>query len=100
MMSTVTAMAKPTAPDPSKIVLYPNPSDGSGFSLNIDSDEFINPAMGLSIVVTDMNGHRLLSKNLGKTADGTYVVNFDQNLKQGIYVVTINNKVVRKLIVR
>lgn len=82
------------------VTLYPNPSDGSKFSISFSSDDTIDPISGLEVSVTDMFGQPVLSKILAKTGDGVYVVDTGRKLGTGIYLVRINNQITRKLIVQ
>ncbi|MEJ6979706.1 fibronectin type III domain-containing protein [Pedobacter sp. P351] len=77
--------------------LYPNPVSGSSFFINVGS-ELLN--QNLTVKVMDMSGRLMLLRDFVKDAVGQIEVIFPASISTGIYIVTVNNKYVSKLLIQ
>lgn len=73
-----------TSNQKSKMILYPNPNDGSFDLFNINFEEFGSD--NVSLVVFDINGRKLYDSKISKN-DSTHID--IQNIKTGLYILKL-----------
>lgn len=69
-----------------KLILSPNPNNGSFNLYNINFDTF--QSNNLSVRVLDLNGRNIFEKNISKNDDTFFDI---QNLTNGVYIVKISS---------
>lgn len=72
-------------PNFSNVSIYPNPSNGNSFEMQIPEDIF-NNSYGVTFSVSDLKGQMITS---GEITSAQVSTSFDNQLKTGIYLVTI-----------
>jgi hypothetical protein len=86
--------------DTQTITLYPNPSNGGGFSIRFSANDDVDPTLGLLVTITRTFGKQVYSGQIAKTADGVYQIRLSYRLAPGIYAVQLNGRVTKKLMVQ
>ena len=77
--------------------IYPNPVSDGRFFINVGA-ELLN--QDLTVKVTDMSGRLMLLGNFTKNAVGQIEVVLPSSISPGVYIVTVNNKYVLKLLIQ
>ncbi len=90
----VVSVNVPTLTKKVGVTVYPNPINGSEFSINAKE---IKTSV-LRIRITNLAGKEVFASEFSKTEDGVYHVQLNQKPLSGIYLLTINGTETGKLI--
>jgi hypothetical protein len=80
------ASASSTDNNPSRMVLYPNPNDGSFDLFNVNFEDF--GSNNLNVFVFDINGRKLYENKISKNETAHFDI---QNLRTGIYILKLES---------